>query len=130
MNINCWTQLLLLKLPLPCVECVLKRSEGDSPSLQNVVGESPTLLSPTLLAPTLLSHYHSPLATASLSEALRTNRFGGVLFDLQVFDDEGLTLGCVFTHVEGEHVLNRHAFAYNDWIEADVLADEVAKLVG
>ena len=77
---------------------------------------------------TLLSHFFNAYSVAA--QRLSTDCFWCVFFDLQIVDDEGLAVGSIFTHIERKHVFNRHTFANDDWIEADVLADEVAKLVG
>jgi hypothetical protein len=55
--------------------------------------------------------------------------FGGVFFDLEVFDDEFLSLGGVLAHVEGEHIFGCHSFWNDNWVEADVLADKMTELI-
>ena len=56
--------------------------------------------------------------------------FGAVFLNLQVFNDEALSLGGVLAHVEGQEILGSHALWNDDGVEADVLADEVTEFVG
>ena len=53
-----------------------------------------------------------------------------ILLHAEVLDDELLPLGRVFAHEEGEQFVAAGGVVEVDWVEADVLADEVLELVG